>query len=109
MAERSNRSAEIFVREYLPLVRRRARELGYAVAVHGSLARDVDLVAVAWVDDAAPAEDLVAAVREEIGGGWITGEPGQVKPHGRLGWALRPGALRIAGTYIDLSVIPPRG
>ena len=91
----------------LPAVREAARFKGYAVAVHGSLKRDIDLIAIAWTDEAVPAAEVVAAVKGAIGGvlgNCITiGEPGQ-KPHGRIAFTLiHPG---FAGE-IDLSVIPP--
>jgi hypothetical protein len=92
----------------LPAVREAAKFNGYAVAVHGSLKRDIDLIAVAWTDQAKPVGDLVRAIQGAVGG--ILGNcivlsgPNQ-KPHGRLSHTLvRPG---FAGE-IDLSVIPPR-
>ena len=95
----------------LPAIREAARFQGYAVAVHGSLKRDIDLVAVAWTDQAGPPEDLVRVVQGAIGG--VLGnclvqggmdKPG-VKPHGRLAYTLiHPGFVG----EIDLSVIPPR-
>ncbi|HRX37764.1 MAG TPA: hypothetical protein P5337_15335 [Aestuariivirga sp.] len=92
----------------LPPVREAARFNGYAVAVHGSLSRDIDLIAVAWTEDAQPVDQLVDAVRGAIcgvlGNCLLIGEPGQ-KPHGRIAYTLiHPG---FAGE-IDLSVIPPR-
>jgi len=92
----------------LPPVREAARFNGYAIAVHGSLSRDIDLIAVAWTAEAQPAAQLVDAVRGAIcgvlGNCLLMGEPGQ-KPHGRIAYTLiHPG---FAGE-IDLSVIPPR-
>jgi hypothetical protein len=92
----------------LPAVREAAKFKGYAVAVHGSLKRDIDLIAVAWTDQAYPVDDLVRAIQGAIGGVLgnclLLGEPGQ-KPHGRIAYTLvHPG---FAGE-IDLSVIPPR-
>lgn len=91
----------------LPAVREVARHNGYAVAVHGSLKRDIDLIAVAWTEQAETAEVLVGAIRGAIGGVLgncgILGERSQ-KPHGRIAYTLlHPG---FAGE-IDLSVIPP--
>lgn len=40
-----------------------ARELGYALALHGSMARDLDLVAIPWTDDAASARAQPADLR----------------------------------------------
>lgn len=91
----------------LPAVREAARFQGYAVAVHGSLKRDIDLIAVAWTDQAKPAEELVRAIMGAVGGvlgNCIMLSSLSPKPHGRLACTLvHPG---FAGE-IDLSVIPP--
>lgn len=105
----------------LPALREVARRNGYALAVHGSLERDIDLLAAPWVDGATAAADVVrdlyAACKAILGfvtgpGGWTeqqTFEPpiGSLpnpdrKPHGRLGWSI----LLSGGPYIDLSVMP---
>ena len=84
------------------------RELGYAMAIHGTLANDMDVLAAPWTDEAAPAEDLVAAVIDRTGAMDLNrANPGKnpgVKPHGRLAWTL----LLDGGAYIDLSVMPRR-
>ena len=93
----------------LPAIREAAKGQGYAVAVHGSLKRDIDLIVVAWTEQAKPAEELVRAIMGAVGG--ILGSCIMLtalsdKPHGRLACTLvHPG---FAGE-IDLSVIPPRG
>jgi hypothetical protein len=51
------------VRDAVYFARVVARSKGYALAVHGSLARDIDLVAVPWVEEAASAAELAEAVR----------------------------------------------
>lgn len=82
-------------------------EHGYAVAVHGSMRRDLDLVAVPWIQDAKPAADLVAAICERFDAhcrnadGAKSMEP-TAKPHGRLAWSIHFGG----GPYIDLSIVP---
>jgi len=92
----------------LPAIREAARFQGYAVAVHGSLKRDIDLIAVAWTEQAKSPEELVRAIMGAVGG--ILGNCIMLtalsnKPHGRLACTLvHPG---FAGE-IDLSVIPPR-
>lgn len=93
-----------------------ARRMGYAVAVHGSLTKDLDLIAVPWVEDGdgvtlGTPQELVDGIAEALD--WIYG-PREDKPHGRVGWALRPHtkAPKGRGTdawYIDLSVMPPSG
>lgn len=102
----------------------RARALGYALGIHGSVVTDLDLIAVPWSDAAVPAHELVAALMEHIGAcgyadllrrdSCLTEEQiGQVmartvhkdpeqKPHGRLAWNL----YLHAGAKVDLSVMP---
>lgn len=89
-----------------------AAACGYAICVHGSLERDVDLLAVPWVDDAADATDLAkaiqAAVSAEIGDCYRS-KP-ELKPHGRVAWIMYfQGAVETtkgAYPFIDLSVMP---
>lgn len=97
-------------------LRAKAREFGYAIGVHGTLQRDIDLIAVPWGTDAAPARELAEAlfaVCQMVNGyaawSWsmkgaeytLDGCPGG-KPHGRLGWVINLGG----GPYIDLAVMP---
>lgn len=104
----------------IPALRIIARQGGYAVAVHGSLARDIDVVAIPWTEDAVPADALAEALISEIervnGVALVlnnrqadindfTQRNPQPRPHGRLAWAIHLGG----GPYIDLSVIAPRG
>lgn len=52
-------------------LRERARELGYALAVHGTLRRDIDLIACPWTVEAVPERELAEAlfaVAEEVNG-----------------------------------------
>lgn len=92
-------------------VRRVGREHGYAVGVHGSQKRDLDLIACPWVDKAHAASTLVRAVGALP---YLKRRPDDgdyqfpvACPHGRLGWVffiLRGG--RRTPWYLDLSVIP---
>jgi hypothetical protein len=92
-----------------------ARECGYAVGVHGSLNRDLDLIAVPWTVEAVSADRLVATLcervpmRERPGNpypdGKVTTNP-EPKPWGRWGWSLT-GCPEHA--YVDLSVAPRAG
>ncbi len=105
-------------------LREKARELGYALAVHGSLVRDIDLIAVPWISGAVQPYVLAEALRvvaaehgpcgvafldpHERGRYFLKGCP-EGKPHGRLVWCFHLGG----GPYLDISVIrphdPPRG
>lgn len=97
-------------------LRKRARELGYAIGVHGTLKRDIDLIACPWSNEAVDAKTLAEALRlvalEVVGAAYmippenedpfhLAGCPG-MKPHGRLCWTFHMGG----GPYIDLSVMP---
>lgn len=99
------RACKRFVATQLEVVRSEARKIGYAVAVHGSLARDVDLVAVPWVEQAEPPELLIEAIVQTVDGSLHTDpDPGKTRPHGRRSWSVvLPG---FGNTYLDVSVMP---
>jgi len=59
-----------------------AREHGYALAVHGSLQRDFDLIAVPWVESPSTHEQLLQAIEAAFALRRI-GKPAQ-RPHGRI-------------------------
>lgn len=82
-----------------------ARELGYAIGLHGSMARDLDLIAVPWVEEAVPPEELVQAIASRLGF-ILEGPPRspEDKPHGRRAWSL----ILCGEAYVDLSVLPLR-
>lgn len=115
-------------------LRAAAQKAGYALTVHGSLARDIDLVAVPWTREAVSgnelAERLIRTVRRLLGertkniARWhdrrglpteafsrgLVRSPGpgkrrtQPKPHGRRVWVIHLGG----GPYLDISVMPRR-
>ncbi len=102
-AERCRELADILI---VPL-REVARRHGYALAVHGSLSYDIDLLAAPWHDNAASPESLAAAIQEAVRA--IAGNAEAIdknlpekKPLGRLAWSFHMGG----GPYVDLSVMP---
>ena len=82
-----------------------AEEHGYALALHGTLGRDLDLIAVAWVEDAKPYIDLLNAMTTALGNATIDGAPHdfkiEQKPRGRIGAIIQGGG----GGYIDISIM----
>jgi hypothetical protein len=80
---------------------------GYALAFHGSLARDIDLVACPWTEAAADQAALAEAIRAraaELNGGVCFENPkAGNKPHGRVAFSFHLGG----GPFIDLSVMAP--
>lgn len=84
-----------------------AVENGYTLAIHGSMARDMDLVAIAWKERVIHPDVLIHKFVEEIGATiYQSSYPKkEEKPHGRLAYGL----YFLAGDwYLDISVIPPR-
>lgn len=75
---------------------------GYALAVHGSLARDFDLIAVPWTEKAATPETVITAIAADGMAARVIGEP-ERKPHGRLAYTLGVGFGECA---CDLSFMP---
>lgn len=98
----------------VPSISNIAREFGYAVGVHGSMNTDLDLMLVAWTEEATPPEDVIQAITAYVGGSKrrVDVEP-YPKPHGRLSWTIyltQEGVEShgVVGPYLDISVIPPR-
>jgi len=94
-----------------PILCEAAIAKGYALALHGSIQRDLDVIAVPWTDDAEPREVLVEAIKKACDG-WII-HPGDgpeqspdvspvTRSHGRMAWSI----YIADGVYIDLSVMP---
>ncbi len=112
---------QAFYESILPAIREAAKKCGYAVGVHGSMRRDLDLIAVPWIPtprrgDAqilARPGTLAEAIQTAATGG-ISYEPNAIqwekKPHGRIAtslpvcWANWPDAKDGTG-HIDLSVM----
>lgn len=79
---------------------------GYALALHGSMSRDLDLIAIPWTEDAESPDRLLAAFCRFIGDkaqvNITAGKPTE-KPHGRIGYVIPIG---YEGHYLDLSIMP---
>lgn len=105
----------------IPYLTEVARSCGYALGIHGSLHRDLDLLAVPWIEEAKSAEELIEAMRAALDGqvlkhGALCGrwdsdkkcfveaaiENPAHKPHGRLAWNIH----LAGGLYLDVSVMP---
>ncbi len=85
----------------LRLIWKVAREVGYAVGVHGSLKRDFDLIAAPWTKEAVGQSDFIRHMCKGLGA--IQLGKLELKPFGR--YAV---TLQLDGFYkhIDLSVMP---
>lgn len=94
---------------FFPILAEIAQKRGYALAVHGSLNSDMDLVAVPWTIHAVSADELVEAFRlyasqtmAMMFSGSTTLDGPEQKPHGRQAWSIIVGN----GAVIDISVTP---
>ncbi|ALC13844.1 hypothetical protein [Sphingopyxis sp. 113P3] len=93
----------------LPPMRRTAKDVGYAITVHGSLNRDIDMVAVPWVEHGvADPDELVRRLVGAISG--VTGrcyarDEWTEKPQGRVAKTLMVWCGENTG-MLDLSVMP---
>lgn len=89
-------------------IRALAKSFGYAIGVHGSLKRDIDLIAIPWTEDAVEDEILAAGiinlVRAFSKDSWTHVSPAgdKGKPHGRRCWSI----FVTSRVYIDLSIMP---
>lgn len=111
---------------YFALLHETAREMGYNLIIHGSMNRDMDLVAVAWIDDPKPELDLVKALHKILCGNYLedlTDEEGLKRyfmykdmPGGRRSYVinLNRGGYKKADSdeyeedpqcYLDISVV----
>jgi hypothetical protein len=74
---------------------------GYALAVHGSLARDFDLIAVPWTDDVSPIETVFGDIEKTFAIKCF--RDGSLKKHGRMCYTL---AIGFGECAVDLSFMP---
>jgi hypothetical protein len=77
------------------------RRFGYALAVHGSLQRDFDLIAIPWVKEPAKPSEVLLAVTTEFAFE-LVGEPTD-KEHGRTAYSISLGHGHCA---LDVSFMP---
>lgn len=91
-------------------MRRAAKDAGYALAVHGSLNRDIDLVAIPWTDRQiwtadALVKSLIGALRGVVGRAHCHDKEPTQKPHGRIAYTLLAWVGENSAS-IDLSIMP---
>jgi hypothetical protein len=77
---------------------------GYAVVLHGTATRDLDLLAVPWTDAACDPNHLVRRIADAAGLKYAHKAPSG-KPHGRLAWTLLFPAFADP-RFVDISIMP---
>lgn len=78
-----------------------ARAHGYALAVHGSLARDFDLICIPWVPEPSTHEQVLEAMCKHFS--ILQAGKSTLKQHGRMAYTL---AVMFGECAIDLSFMP---
>lgn len=90
-----------------------AQDNGYALALHGSMNRDLDLIAVAWTNNACDLKTFMQAIDETMskyqlapfrGKKTDLNQKGKKKPHGRVAYSIHLGGE----PYVDISIMPRR-
>lgn len=96
-----------------PMLNQIANDHGYALAVHGSVHRDFDLIAIPWVADVSEPVRLIKAFKEATR--TVTSHEQEPvdddcrpthKPHGRVAYSLHVTNSGMYGGYLDVSVMP---
>jgi hypothetical protein len=93
-----------------------AKRHGYALAVHGSLHRDFDLVAIPWVEEASEPMTLIKAIKKATATVFTHEDFDHIEPeknvtvkaHGRLAYSLHVTNSGMYGGYLDISVMPKK-
>jgi hypothetical protein len=93
-------NAPVYLASYAKLAEI-ARAHGYAMAVHGSLARDCDLICIPWVEAPRRRLFVVFAIIEYFGMKLSSGPT--ERPHGRVAYTIH---LSYGNVYFDLQFMP---
>ncbi len=107
------RDRQEYYEPLIPVIRDAAWLQGYMAMVHGTMKRDLDIIAIPWIPMASTPQELANAIAEATGSPYEPGPP-SIRPHGRLTWTIvlwnapRTEEEQRAGycPWIDLSVMP---
>jgi len=86
-------------------LRNAAMDCGWALALHGSLKSDMDIMAMPWIEDAKPAEEMIKALADCFTGNIFAERqelPFVGKPHGRIVYTISIWS----DFYLDISIMP---
>jgi hypothetical protein len=102
---------EAFYRSALPAMKAAARECGYALAVHGSMRRDLDLIAAPWTEEHTDPDtladhlQLAACGIKSSGHQWDHNKPcGRIATEFPICWTSWHDM--VGAGHVDLSVMP---
>lgn len=100
-AELKPNYAPVYAAAMYPELAKIFQRHGYALAVHGSLARDFDLIGIPWAAEISSIGDILEDILK-IYAVTLVGDPGKHN-HGRIAYTLSCGWAECA---IDLSFMP---
>ena len=103
---------KIFYKQVIPKIRKAARRHGYAIGVHGSMVRDLDLIAVPWKENHSSPDQVAKAIQFAACGLRQKKYKWEKKPCGRIA-TMFPICWEefnaVHGTgHIDLSLTPTK-
>ncbi len=91
---------------FYPMLAEIARENGYALAIHGTVTRDFDLIAIPWVKECVSSDTLIHLIANYAAMFYFDKKHSligpEIKEHGRKAWSILMGN----GAVIDFSVMP---
>jgi len=103
---------QAFYMSRLPAIREAAKECGYAIGLHGSTKRDLDLIAIPWRENVFTKDELANAIMDAACGFRQPSFQWEEKPSGRVAcsipicWAQWDGCYDVKSLgHIDLSVM----
>lgn len=100
------KSRAVFYSILWPSMRKAAMDLGWALALHGSLENDMDIMGMPWTENCKSHQELAKAISDCLGDTiWREHHltPHYTKPHGRISYTLSIGG----SWHVDLSIMPP--
>lgn len=85
--------------------RNAAMDCGWALGLHGSLSSDMDIMAMPWVENAKPVEEMIKAIEGCLteGGELIFKTTSSNKPNNRVVYTIHI----FSDFYLDLNIIKP--
>lgn len=111
MKKRNYRGRPVIYATYYGYLKTIARRYGYALALHGSLCRDMDLIAVPWIENPKSHDELLTAIHKKINpleykiflkSNGVPYATKSNKPNGRIAYTINIGG----GGYLDISILP---
>lgn len=70
---------------YYEMLKDIAKDYGYNLVIHGSMARDLDLIAIPWIDNPRDEQEMILDFQQ-----YMTGKQ-ETRPTGKIHYTVMPG------------------